>query len=131
MPDVVLPVLDEREALPWVLGRMPAGYTPIVVDNGSRDGSGELAAKHGARGDVRVAEVALDPLRGGIEVARALAVRRGQQRVDHAHGMPGGQQRVDDVRADEPGAAGDEDGRFHGRGSVRARGRNRGVASAA
>ena len=26
MPDVVLPVLDEREALPWVLGRMPAGY---------------------------------------------------------------------------------------------------------
>ena len=26
MPDVVLPVLDEREALPWVLERMPAGY---------------------------------------------------------------------------------------------------------
>ena len=49
MPDVVLPVLDEREALPWVLGRMPAGYTPIVVDNGSRDGSGELAARLGAR----------------------------------------------------------------------------------
>ena len=49
MADVVLPVLDEREALPWVLGRMPAGYTPIVVDNGSRDGSGELAARLGAR----------------------------------------------------------------------------------
>jgi glycosyltransferase involved in cell wall biosynthesis len=49
MADVVLPVLDEREALPWVLERMPAGYDPIVVDNGSRDGSGELAAALGAR----------------------------------------------------------------------------------
>src|SRR5918992_24752 len=49
MPDVVLPVLDERAALPWVLGRMPAGYEPIVVDNGSTDGSGELAASLGAR----------------------------------------------------------------------------------
>ncbi len=48
MPDVVLPVLDEREALPWVLERMPAGYEPIVVDNGSTDGSGELAAALGA-----------------------------------------------------------------------------------
>ncbi len=48
MPDVVLPVLDEREALPWVLERMPAGYEPIVVDNGSTDGSGELAASLGA-----------------------------------------------------------------------------------
>jgi glycosyltransferase involved in cell wall biosynthesis len=49
MPDVILPVLDEREALPWVLGRMPPGYEPIVVDNGSTDGSGALAAKLGAR----------------------------------------------------------------------------------
>jgi glycosyltransferase involved in cell wall biosynthesis len=49
VPDVILPVLDEREALPWVLERMPEGYTPIVVDNGSTDGSGELAASLGAR----------------------------------------------------------------------------------
>ena len=49
MPDVVLPVLDEAEAIPWVLARMPAGYTPIVVDNGSRDGSAGLAAGLGAR----------------------------------------------------------------------------------
>ena len=49
MPDVVLPVLNERDALPWVLERMPAGYTPIVVDNGSTDGSGELAAQLGAQ----------------------------------------------------------------------------------
>jgi glycosyltransferase involved in cell wall biosynthesis len=49
MPAVVLPVLDEREAIPWVLERMPPGYEPIVVDNGSTDGSGELAASLGAR----------------------------------------------------------------------------------
>jgi glycosyltransferase involved in cell wall biosynthesis len=49
MPDVVLPVLDEREALPWVLNRMPDGFDPIVVDNGSTDGSGALAAELGAR----------------------------------------------------------------------------------
>ncbi|XAS68166.1 glycosyltransferase family 2 protein [Micrococcaceae bacterium Sec5.7] len=46
--DVVLPCLDERGALPWVLSRMPAGYRAIVVDNGSADGSGELAADLGA-----------------------------------------------------------------------------------
>jgi glycosyltransferase involved in cell wall biosynthesis len=48
MVDVVLPVLDEREALPAVLARMPSGYSPIVVDNGSADGSGELAQRLGA-----------------------------------------------------------------------------------
>jgi glycosyltransferase involved in cell wall biosynthesis len=57
MPAVVLPVLDEREALPWVLERMPAGYEPIVVDNGSTDGSGELARALGAR-------VVNEPVRG-------------------------------------------------------------------
>ena len=46
--DVVLPVLDEAEALPWVLGRMPSGYRAIVVDNGSTDGSAGIAEHHGA-----------------------------------------------------------------------------------
>ncbi|HEX3794136.1 MAG TPA: glycosyltransferase family 2 protein [Acidimicrobiales bacterium] len=49
MPDVVLPVLNEVDALPWVLSRMPDGYQPIVVDNGSTDGSGECATALGAR----------------------------------------------------------------------------------
>jgi glycosyltransferase involved in cell wall biosynthesis len=49
VPDVVLPVLNEVDAIPWVLGRMPAGYTPIVVDNGSTDGSAEAARRLGAR----------------------------------------------------------------------------------
>src|ERR671915_559928 len=37
MTDVVLPVLDERKALPWVLARLPAGYVPLVVADGSLD----------------------------------------------------------------------------------------------
>jgi glycosyltransferase involved in cell wall biosynthesis len=55
--DVVLPVLDEAEALPWVLTRMPPGFRPLVVDNGSRDGSPEVAAALGAR-------VVAEPRRG-------------------------------------------------------------------
>ena len=47
--DVVLPVLDEAEALPWVIARMPAGFRALVADNGSTDGSGDLAASLGAR----------------------------------------------------------------------------------
>jgi len=47
--DVILPVLNEAEALPWVLDRIPSGFEPIVVDNGSTDGSGEQAEQLGAR----------------------------------------------------------------------------------
>ena len=46
--DVVLPCLNEAGALPWLLTRMPAGYRPIVADNGSTDGSARIAADHGA-----------------------------------------------------------------------------------
>ena len=46
--DVVLPCLDEAGALPWVLGRMPPGHRAVVVDNGSTDGSPQVAADHGA-----------------------------------------------------------------------------------
>src|SRR6266545_3527521 len=48
MTDVVLPCLNEAAALPWVLSRIPAGYRAIVADNGSTDGSAEVAAAHGA-----------------------------------------------------------------------------------
>jgi glycosyltransferase involved in cell wall biosynthesis len=48
MVDVVLPTLDEAPAIPWVLGRMPAGFRPIVADNGSSDGSPGIAAALGA-----------------------------------------------------------------------------------
>jgi glycosyltransferase involved in cell wall biosynthesis len=48
MTDVVLPCRDEAAALPGLLARMPAGYRPIVVDNGSTDGSAAVARAHGA-----------------------------------------------------------------------------------
>ncbi|PPF75450.1 glycosyltransferase [Subtercola sp. Z020] len=44
----MLPCLDEAEALPWVLGRLPAGYRAIVVDNGSTDDSAAVARSLGA-----------------------------------------------------------------------------------
>ncbi|WP_327318676.1 glycosyltransferase family 2 protein [Streptomyces sp. NBC_01235] len=46
--DVVLPCLNEAEALPWVLDRIPPGWRALVVDNGSTDGSAELARGLGA-----------------------------------------------------------------------------------
>jgi glycosyltransferase involved in cell wall biosynthesis len=46
--DVILPVLDEAAALPAVLGAMPTGHRPIVVDNGSIDGSADVARARGA-----------------------------------------------------------------------------------
>jgi glycosyltransferase involved in cell wall biosynthesis len=55
--DVILPCLDEAAALPWVLGRLPAGFRPLVVDNGSSDGSPEVARALGAT-------VVGQPLRG-------------------------------------------------------------------
>ena len=55
--DVVVPVLDEAAALPWVLSRVPAGYGAIVVDNGSTDGSAAVARRLGAT-------VVVEPQRG-------------------------------------------------------------------
>lgn len=47
--EIILPCLNEAEALPWVLSRIPDAMSVIVVDNGSVDGSAELAASIGAR----------------------------------------------------------------------------------
>ncbi|PJJ70381.1 glycosyl transferase family 2 [Sediminihabitans luteus] len=47
--DVVLPCLDEAEGLAWLLPRLPDGVRAIVVDNGSTDGSADVARAHGAR----------------------------------------------------------------------------------
>jgi glycosyltransferase involved in cell wall biosynthesis len=65
--DVILPVLDEAAALPWVLGRIPSGYRAIVVDNGSTDGSAGVARAAGAM-------VVPEPRRGfGAACATGLA----------------------------------------------------------
>ncbi|MEZ5349284.1 MAG: glycosyltransferase family 2 protein [Microthrixaceae bacterium] len=55
--DVVLPCLDEVEAIATVLAGMPSGYRPIVVDNGSTDATALVAAEMGA-------EVVREPKRG-------------------------------------------------------------------
>jgi len=68
--EVILPVLDEARALPWVLGQMPGGCEPLVVDNGSTDGSAEVAARLGAR-------VVAEPRRGfGAACFAGLAAAR-------------------------------------------------------
>jgi glycosyltransferase involved in cell wall biosynthesis len=46
--DLILPVLNEAAALPWVLDRVPSTARAIVVDNGSDDGSADIARRHGA-----------------------------------------------------------------------------------
>ncbi|GHJ43111.1 glycosyl transferase [Catellatospora sp. TT07R-123] len=49
MIDVVLPCLNEAAALPGVLAGLPAGYRAIVADNGSTDGSADVARAFGAQ----------------------------------------------------------------------------------
>lgn len=46
--DVVLPCLNEVEALPAVLDALPEGFDAVVADNGSTDGTPELATARGA-----------------------------------------------------------------------------------
>lgn len=72
--DVILPALDEEEALPGVLAAMPEGYRAIVVDNGSTDRTAEVAEALGAT-------VVSEPLRGfgsacwaGLQAATAEVV---------------------------------------------------------
>lgn len=69
--DIVLPCLDEAEALPGVLAGVPRGWRAIVVDNGSTDGSAGVAGRLGAK-------VVHAPVRGygaavqaGLEAATA------------------------------------------------------------
>jgi len=49
MIDIVLPCLDEAAALPLVLADLPEGTHAIVVDNGSTDGSPDIARSLGAQ----------------------------------------------------------------------------------
>lgn len=72
--DVLLPCLNEAAALPWVLARIPSGWRAVVVDNGSEDGSADIARELGA-------QVVHEPRRGfgaachaGLLAARAETV---------------------------------------------------------
>lgn len=62
--DVIFPCLNEAGALPWILGRMPDGFRPVVVDNGSTDSSAEVARSLGAT-------VVAEPARGYGAAAHA------------------------------------------------------------
>src|SRR6202008_4062372 len=46
---VVLPCLNEAEALPAVLSAIPVGYRALVVDNNSTDDTAGVAGRHGAQ----------------------------------------------------------------------------------
>ena len=86
LPEIVLPCLDEAEALPAVLASLPPGWPVLVVDNGSTDATAAVARAHGAR-------VVAEPRRGygaavhaGLLAARAdlVAVLDGDGSVDPA-----------------------------------------------
>lgn len=67
--DVVIPALDEEEALPHVLAAIPSGLVRrvVVADNGSRDRTASRAREAGA-------EVVSEPRRGyGAACLKALA----------------------------------------------------------
>jgi glycosyltransferase involved in cell wall biosynthesis len=85
-PEIILPCLDEAEALPSVLAELPAGWPVLVVDNGSTDATADVARAHGAR-------VVVEPRRGygaavhaGVEGARSelVAVLDGDGSLDPA-----------------------------------------------
>lgn len=46
--DVIFPCLNEARALPDLLRSLPAGFRAIVADNGSTDGSADIARQFGA-----------------------------------------------------------------------------------
>ncbi len=54
---ILIPVLDEEQALPVVLDELPRDVRVVVCDNGSTDRSVEVARAHGA-------EVVSQPIRG-------------------------------------------------------------------
>ncbi|MBL8925526.1 MAG: glycosyltransferase family 2 protein [Pseudonocardia sp.] len=86
VPEIILPCLDEADALPVVMAALPAGWPVLVVDNGSTDGTAAIARALGAR-------VVTEPRRGygaavhaGLEAAGAdlVAVLDGDGSLDPA-----------------------------------------------
>ncbi|MFZ5475590.1 MAG: glycosyltransferase family 2 protein [Myxococcota bacterium] len=54
---ILIPVLNEEQALPKVLSELPPGHRVVVCDNGSTDRSADIARAHGA-------DVVSEPARG-------------------------------------------------------------------
>lgn len=100
-PLIVLPCLDEADALPATLAALPPGWPVLVVDNGSTDATAEVARAHGA-------DVVSEPRRGygaavhtGLVAARTdlVAVLDGDGSLDTAT-LPAMAATVADGRAD-------------------------------
>lgn len=95
--DVVVPCRDEAAALPGVLAGLPDGWRAIVVDNGSTDGTAEVAAALGATVVDESQPGYGAAVHAGIEAATAehVAVIDGDGTMDLADLVP----MLDEVRA--------------------------------
>jgi len=69
--DIVIPCRDEARALPAVLAAVPAGFRAIVVDNGSTDGTADVARGLGAKVVVEDRPGYGAAVHAGVEAAEA------------------------------------------------------------
>jgi glycosyltransferase involved in cell wall biosynthesis len=69
--DIVIPCRDEARALPAVLAAVPAGFRAIVVDNGSTDGTADVARRLGAQVVVEDRPGYGAAVQAGVEAAEA------------------------------------------------------------
>ena len=82
--ELVLPCRDEAQALPVVLARVPTGMRVLVVDNGSTDGTGQVARALGARLVVEARAGYGSAVQAGVRAATAeyVAVMDGDGSLD-------------------------------------------------
>jgi len=84
--ELVLPCHNEAGALPGLLAEVPAGFSVIVVDNGSHDATADVARSRGARvvGESRLGYGAA--VQAGVEAATSefVAVMDGDGSFDPA-----------------------------------------------
>ena len=88
--DLVLPCRDEAAALPGVLARVPEGFRVVVVDNGSRDGTAQVARDLGATVVEEHRAGYGAAVHAGVEAASAeyVAVLDGDGSMDPAELLP-------------------------------------------
>jgi glycosyltransferase involved in cell wall biosynthesis len=88
--DVVIPCRDEAPALPALLALFPDGFHPIVVDNGSRDDTAEVARRLGATVVVEPRPGYGAAVHAGLEAATTgyVAVMDGDGSMDPAELVP-------------------------------------------
>lgn len=88
--DLVIPCRDEAAALPALLAAVPRDLSVIVVDNGSRDGTADVARRLGARVVVESRAGYGAAVHAGVEAATAplVAVMDGDGSMDPAELLP-------------------------------------------